>query len=366
MVQALGLALVLGGVAEAGSATPLERVLETSWRGYKRDYVKHSGRVVDPHNDHRSTSEGQAYGMLRAVWIDDERAFRRMQRWTLRALQGGDRGALPAWLWLDGGVADPQPASDADQLLAYALLLARERWGNPADLEHARALMEALWEQETAEIGGLRLMLPGPWALTQDPVALNPSYFLPFCWRAFARADPDRAWDRLIEDAYAALPTYAAPSGLPRDWVYVDAETGAVVPAPAWGKAHADHHGFEAFRTAFTLAVETVWHDDDRARALLGPYADLATRWRRDGSIPGVMGPTGAAIVDWGYPGFYGVLLAAWAVARPEDVQDLYDQEIVGLARRGGWGDRSDYFSQNWIWFGLASWSGLAQPPEGT
>ena len=365
MVEALGLALVFAGGAEAHSAPPPARVLRRAWRGYKRTYMGRDGRVVDPRNGGISTSEGQAYGMLRAVWIDDERAFRKLQSWTLEELQGGDPIALPAWKWHEGAVADPQPASDADQLMAYALLLAHERWGEEADKQQALGLMKALWELETAKVGLRRVVVPGPWALTEDPLPLNPSYFLPFCWRAFADVDPERPWMRLVGQAYDAFDAYAAPSGLPRDWVYVDPETGELRDPPESGKQDPDHHGFEAFRTAWTLAVEVAWYDEPRARALLAPYAELGRRWRSEGWIPGVIEPDGTAAVDWGYPGLYGALLSAWAVARPEDVGALYEQEIRKRKRRGGWGDREDYFSQNWIWFGLAAWTGLAQPPVG-
>ncbi len=366
MVETLGLALVFAGAVEAHSAPPRAGVLRRSWRGYKRTYVERDGRVVDPRNGGISTSEGQAYGMLRAVWIDDRRAFRKLQGWTLDELQGGDPVALPAWKWADGSVADPQPASDADQLMAYALLLAWERWGDDADKQQALGLMKAVWDHETVTVGLRRVVVPGPWALTEDPLPLNPSYFLPFCWRAFAEVDPSHPWMRLVGQAYDAFDDYAAPSGLPQDWVYVDPGTGEPVDTPEGGKTDPDHHGFEAFRTAWTLALEVAWYDEPRARALLVPYADLGRRWRSEGWIPGVIKPDGTAAVDWAYPGFYGALLSAWAVARPEDVDALYVQEIKTRKRLGGWADREDYFSQNWIWFGLAAWTGVAQPPVGT
>ena len=61
----------------------------------------------------------------------------------------------------------------------------------------------------------------------------------------------------------------------------------------------------------------------------------------------------------------YGSLLPAWdLMASPGDAMQLYEQEIASTRQPWGWGESDDYYSQNWVWFGVALWNGLARPPE--
>src|SRR5207245_563587 len=57
-------------------------VLRATWTGYKHDFIKSDGRVVDHRRNQVTTSEGQAYAMLRAAWLDDRTTFTGVWRWT--------------------------------------------------------------------------------------------------------------------------------------------------------------------------------------------------------------------------------------------------------------------------------------------
>lgn len=377
--SALGLMLGLSaGPRAAGAATdsarePVERrAVARAWRAYVRRFIQRDGRVVDWSDGGVTTSEGQAYALVRAAWAGDRRTFDRVLGWTRDNLQGGDPVALPAWRWgrRDGawGVIDPNPAADADVWMAYALLLAAERWGDPAHAEQARGLMGAIWDAEVAEVGPWTLLLPGPWAVGQDPVRLNPSYFLPFAFRAFAAADPAHDWMALVDGSYGLLAALMPYGRLPSDWVHLDPDTGLRAADPADAPADSPHHGWEAFRVAWTLAAEARWYDEPRAHTLLATYGLLTARYAADGRIGAVVDVQGAPRVAYGSAGFHGCLLAAWSVTHPADAARLFDREIAPLAGpdgRGGWGGRDDYYGQNWTWLGVAFRAGVARPPEG-
>ncbi len=346
----------------AQAALPAE--LRDTWTAYRRVYVSADGRVIDYRNGSISTSEGQAYALVRALWVGDRPTFDLVLGWTLRNLQAGELDRLPAWKWGQSpegawGVLDAQPASDADQLIIWALLGAADLWEDAGYRARARALFEPLWEQEVAEVGDRLVLLPGPWARGGDPVRINPSYLMPFVWRDFARADPGRPWTRLLDDGYRLLADCRSPSGLPVDWCYLDATTAKVVPAPE--AAHADF-GFEAFRVGWTLAAEVKWHRERRARALLGAFVNLLSRPARPVKVPGVIHPDGSAAVDWEYPGMEGALVPAWAIRRPAAARRMWEERIVPLRAEHGWGDPNDYYGQNWIWFGLALWQSKERP----
>lgn len=351
---------------------PDSGALRVAWRQYADGFVERDGRVVDPSPEGElsdvTTSEGQSYALLRAAWMGDRRTFRRVLRWTTENLQGGDPAALPAWKWGprgDGtyGVLDPQPASDADQLIAYALLIAHARWGREAWREQALGLLETIWEQEVEQVGPTLVMLPGPWAKDTDPARLNPSYFLPFALRAFAGVDPGRGWDRLLDDSYLVLEACTQDSGLPPDWCWLDRETGEVAPPPE-GMEDKLVFGFEAFRVAWNLAADAQWYGEPRARELLEGIDAMHLPWRSTGYIPGIINPDGSAAVDWYYVGMYGAVLPAWGLTRPEDASALYARNIVPERHETYWAKPDAYYTQNWVWFGLALWTSLALPPE--
>lgn len=346
--------------AQAG----LSAELRESWASYRAGYISPDGRVIDFRNGSITSSEGQAYALVRAGWVGDRATFDLVLRWTRDNLQGGDPAALPAWKWgqADDGawrVLDPEPASDADQLLAWALLGAARRWGNPAYEAQAKALLPHIWDDEVARVADAWVLLPGRWARGGDPVRVNPSYVMPFVWRDFARVDAAHPWLELLDDSYRLLARCRAPTGLASDWCYLDATTGRPVPAPE--PAHADF-GFEAFRVAWTLAAEIKWHREPRARALLGPYVNLLSRPPAPVRIPGTIRADGSAAVEWEYPGMIGALVPAWGLRRPAAAQRMWDQAIVPLRTDAGWGDPNDYYGQNWIWFGLVLWQSKERP----
>lgn len=358
---ALGLWASASGEAHASCAGTLRR----TWRSYVRHFIQDDGRVIDHKGGGISTSEGQTYALMRAVWADDQKTFDKALRWTRDNLQGGDPGALPAWRWgqrPDGGwgVLDAQPAADADQLLAWSLLLAARRWEAPAYAQQAKAVLDQLWAREVREVAGRLVLLPGPWAEGGDPLRLNPSYLLPFAWRSFAEVDPSHPWTRLIDDSYAILAEAGLEKGLAPDWLYLDPRTLARVPAP--DPAH-ELFGFEASRFAWTLAAEVAWSDEVRARRLLVPIAMLGRAFDERGALPAIFDAAGTAKAPYSHLSMSGSVLAAWTYARPEDADALADQ--IDDARQGpGWGERDDYYAQNWTWLGLALRCGQAAPPE--
>jgi hypothetical protein len=164
-----------------------------------------------------------------------------------------------------------------------------------------------------------------------------------------------------VDAHYILLESVMSEGDLPPDWFFLSRETGALIAPPPF-MPEAELFGFEAWRLAWTLAAEVAWYDDPRARALLLPIANLGTQWRVQGTLSSQMYADGSAASDSEYLGLYGALLPAWSVARPEDVDGLYSRHIKPARARHGWGEPDDYYSQNWVWLGLALWSGQAQP----
>jgi endoglucanase len=360
----VGLSLAAGVEA---APTPGPTLLQETWQVYLRTSVRRSGRVVDARGGGHTTSEGQAYALLRAVWADDPDAFDRIYTWTFRRLQRGTPARAPAWKYGRARVLprilDDASATDADLLMAWALQLAGERWERPDYLDRARALARTIWQDNVIVVGDRHVLLPGSWARDQPLVQLNPSYFVPFAMRDLRRLDPDLDWNRVIDDGYAVLADAAAEGQLLPDWLYLDPNTGMRVPSP---QPEHNRHGFEAMRIPWMLAAEIAWYDEPRARTLLVPYLQWQERWATAHWLPAVAQPDGTPVVDYGHPALTGALLPAWALTDPHAAADLYTTDIAPTLGPDGWGDPNDYYAQNWIWFGIALWIGEAVPSEKT
>ncbi len=353
--------LLLDLASAAGPPRP--SVLRDAWSDYKRHYVQADGRVIDPRGS-VTTSEGQAYGMTRAAFAGDRAGFALIHQWTVANLQFGDPTVLPAWRWgprPDGswGILDPSPASDADMWMAWALLHAERTFGVPGYATAADGLIDAIAREEVITLGDRTLVLPGPWARDGDPVEINPSYFLPFAAREFAKRRPS-PWQDVLDDGYALLSEWMADHRLPPDWAYVDRE-GKLVGAPPGRRPDPQRFGFEAMRIPWALAADALWHNDPRADQLLQPIGHLASRWRAEGRLAARMELNGLPVVDYASAALYGSLLPAWGRVAPDDAEALYRLEVAPGRTPPGWGPADDYFAQNWAWLGVALWSGLAQ-----
>src|ERR1700682_5808775 len=75
-------------------------ILQPAWLSYTRTFI-HGGRVVDPHRGNGTTSEGQSYALLRAVWMNDRTTFDAVWTWTRDHIwdQSSQRFG---WLWGSG------------------------------------------------------------------------------------------------------------------------------------------------------------------------------------------------------------------------------------------------------------------------
>ena len=169
----------------------LRTVLSSAWAGYKQVFIQPDGRVVDPTRGGVTTSEGQSYALLRAVWMGDRTTFNSVWSWTATHLQlGGD--APFASLWSDGRVVNGDSASNANSDIALALLYAAKRFGEAQLRRQAHVVLSAVWQDDVVSIDGINVLTGGNWATRQQqpgPV-INPSYFAPYAYRTFAAEDP--------------------------------------------------------------------------------------------------------------------------------------------------------------------------------
>jgi endo-1,4-beta-D-glucanase Y len=262
VIASAGLAVVVAGCgSSSGSPQEATRFLET--------YARPDGRVVRLDQGKDTVSEGQAYGMLLAEVTGNTGAFNRIWTWTQRHLQ------LSNYLFAfhanaAGQVISTEPASDADLLIAWALL----RYHGPDETARhrdGRQVADAVLAHEvvTGE-DGMPVLTAGPWA-TGQIATIDPSYWSLAAFQGLAKLTGNQTWLRL-ESGAVSLARALTRDGrqLPPDWAQL--RTGdAPVPEPSPnGSAPVAQYGLDAQRTVVWFAASC----NPQARA-------LAARWWR-------------------------------------------------------------------------------------
>lgn len=327
-------------------------VLRVTWSAYVSRFVQPDGRVVDPKAGGLTTSEGQAYAMLRAVWMEDRPVFDRTLAWAIEHLNRGARkDRLWAWKW-DRRVVDPAFATDADQDAALALLMAARSWGDEAYLERARGMLADLWEKGTRPAGRRRYLLGGDTLCKGGSCRLNPSYYAPYAYRYFARFDPAHDWRQLVDTSYVLLErnTQLTATGLPSDWLLLDSAKGIL----SLGGDRDARYSYDAFRTHWRIRLDGVLFGEERSRAYLArSLAWLAERYRQDRRLPAIVLADGRPGAEYEALEMVAAVMAALQEPAP-DVADAMGARVDAALSDGFWGDRDSYYLQNWAWFGTA------------
>jgi endoglucanase len=350
----------------ASAANLTTELFQRSWQVYRDRFIQGDGRVIDREAEDRSTSEGQAYALIRAVWIDDRDTFDRVLQWSETNLQrrtpdGNRADSLWAWKWgrqANGnwGLIDGNFASDGDIDAITALIWAAKRWNQPQYLDLARRKLNDLWNLSTVTgDAGSRYLLPGPKAAFQpqpDQAYLNPSYFAPYAFRLFAQVDSSRNWLSLVDSSYQVLEaaTPLSATGLPSDWVRLDLKTGKVEPATGNLQSR---YGFDAYRVWWRVALDAAWFQEPRANRYLQQLAPLQQQWQAQQRIPAQIDLQGKPQVQYESTAQYAMLYAAFRLTQPEIAAAIYQQKLLPVYRDGFWDNNSAYYVQNLSWLGL-------------
>lgn len=344
-------------------------LLSSSWEQYKKKFINQDGRVVDFSQNEITTSEGQSYAMLRAVWSDDKSTFDKTWQWTKDNLKRPNDN-LYGWRWgkLENGTYDFQPgggensASDADTDIALALILAGRRWNDWRYIADAQVLLDDIWKINTDTAAGKRYLIAGNWAKNNTDIVVNPSYFSPYAWRIFAEVDKKHDWTSLLDPAYELLQKSSQSpldksmaSGLPPDWISVSKATGDI---KAVGMDNlTTNYSYDAIRIPWRIAVDYVWNKEPRAKAYLeSSFSALSATYSQQGQLSASYSHDGKALTTFESPSMYATVIGYFIITDEKLAQRLYEEKIIKLYSndKNQFNEDLPYYEQNWLWFGAA------------
>lgn len=376
----------LDPAAVKGQVTPL---LNQLWQAYKARYIQADGRVRDPQRkDDPTTSEGQSYALLRAFWQDDRATFDAVLNWSVSNLQLPRGDSLFAYLWGKSPdnawkVLDQHAASDADQDIAFALLMASRKWNEPRYQSLSLAIMSDIWDKLVVVLNNRPYLTAGDWAAALPHPVLNPSYFSPYEYRMFAQVDPNKNhyWLAVVDTSYEVIKgcttarlDLSMPGKLPPDWCAIDKTSAELVSAVEQNKSFDTNFGYDAFRTVWRLALDYRWYGEKRAYDYLQSLTGLREEWRTKGTLAAVhdhAGQPAGNSEDLGV--LAGSVLPLLNLFEPAQADRLVSTKLLPRLESTNRGDDPDpahsdasqartYYAQNWVWFGLALYTDKLSP----
>jgi endo-1,4-beta-D-glucanase Y len=204
--------------------------------------------------------------MLIAVAMNDPTTFDEL--WKYSQLHLNANGLMNWYIDPTGTRALGEgAATDSDEDIAFALVLADRQWGGRGSLSDdyltlAKRQIDLVWKFEV-DHGAEDVLKPGDrWGGAQ---LTNPSYFAPAYYRTFARISGEQGWLRVVDSSYDIIEACLnAKSG--------NSENGLV---PAWCTAAGEpthnpqHFQFDSCRTPFRIAQDYCYYGEPRARAYL-------------------------------------------------------------------------------------------------
>ena len=364
--QCLSIALLCvalcGGVVSSAIATPSSRSSDTYirqlddlsalWSFYKQTYIQ-NGRVVSLDEQGITTSEGQGYAMLRAVWSNDRATFNTVWAWTKEHLQVRD-DKLFAWKW-KGTVLDRNSATDADTDIALALILAARRFDHPAFAQESLTIINSIWNQETVHIGSRAYVTAGNWARDEDYPTIHVAYLAPYAYEIFASVDSHHPWAHAIESSYAILHWLYDEEALPvpPELIYLNRHTGQLtVRHPVTGASSS--FSYDAFPIFWRVALDAAWFGRSEGPLRQKMLGFFQHEWKTRGMLVDRYSLKGLPLSsNEGLP-LYATIQALAFQEQHDLARLLSERKINPLKADALAGKRLPYYFLNWLWFGQA------------
>lgn len=336
-----------------------QTILQSTWNFYKSSFIQ-NGQVIDPAGD-ITTSEGQSYALIRAWSLNDKQTFDQVWQWTKNNIQLPNK--LFAWKYQNGQVIDPSPASDADQDIATALLLAYEKWNDPQYQTEARAVLAPLWELQVVTLNNKPYLIAGPWANYQNEIVLNPSYLSPAQYRHFAQYDQTYPWQQLIPTSYevlnacTTLPADNQPGVLPAEWCALNKQTYQYSQSP---NPNDDSYAFNAIRTPLRVALDYHLNQEPQAKQYLQSLSFLNNQLQSTGKLLTAYTRTGRPKENYESALAYAGNLGYFLIIHPDQVHTYTETHLTNKYLKPTptnpqyWEDSNNYYTQNIAWFATA------------
>jgi endo-1,4-beta-D-glucanase Y len=245
------------------------------WKFYKENFIQSNGLVNHRRleggpliGQNEAVSEGQGYGMILAVLMNDQATFNRIFEAANSQMWDAGRKSLYKWR-LPAGDQGAATVGDLDYALAlvYADELQKAKfWDayNKGGVTYGGRALESI-KSIRQNMTASDHLLPGDNWGGDGVNNLNPSYFATAWMKVFNAYQKEVDFTPVINNAYTVLaktPRYA--QGQAPDWCNPSGQQSS----QGGGK---EYRGMgmlsDAIRTPYRIAADALWFNDSRAKA---------------------------------------------------------------------------------------------------
>ncbi len=191
------------------------------WKSYKSTFLRTLPKgtiLVAPYYPivGQTPSEGMGHALIFAAQREDWGVFNALLKGLsyFKKANGVFRWKINSDGTVPTGDRKLNSASETEQNVAYALLLAHEKTGKISYQDEALKLLGSMWKEEIIAFQGRLILMPSDrtnnpyWPFTVDGqgnlqrLVWNPSYHSPKMYRKFAEYDKAHDWNKVINDWY--------------------------------------------------------------------------------------------------------------------------------------------------------------------
>jgi endo-1,4-beta-D-glucanase Y len=191
------------------------------WRSYKGTFLRNLPKgtiLVIPYYPIKgqTPSEGMGHALIFAAQRKDWDVFDALLKGLsyFKKANGLFRWRINCNGTIRPGEENLNSASETEQIIAYALLLAYEKTGNISYRTEALKLLGSMWKEEVITFQGKLIVMPSDrtnnpyWPLKVDGqgnqmLVWNSAYHSPKMFKKFAKYDTAHDWNKVIKDWYA-------------------------------------------------------------------------------------------------------------------------------------------------------------------
>jgi endoglucanase len=346
---------------------------QAAYDKWKADLVVSDGargflRVRRPNSSgaevNSTVSEGIGYGMLLSVYANDQTTFDKL--WQYEQQFPDSHGLMNWYISADGTQAlGTGAATDGDEDMAFALVMADLRWGGQGSLsksylDSAKTIIGLIWQYEVDQSRSF-VLTSGD---ASNGSVINISYFAPAYYRAFGLVTGKASdWNKVIDTSYTVIAsTLNAQNGNAQNGLVPAWSTPAGVPMTPPNTSMPLYHQLDSCRTPFRLGEDYCWNAEPRALTYLqkitGFYSGVGVANLVDGyDLNGTPhpqfvttgGPRAASFVG---PAGVGAMTTGTTYLKLRD--DAY-ASVATLTQLAG----STYYQESWTALSLQMMTGL-------
>ncbi len=345
-------AFILIFIAFKVDGNPTKNIcVERAYKIYLKNFMSADGRIIDYERGDITTSEGQSYIMLRSLIMSDRKTFDLSWEWTKNNLQRKDK--LFAWLWGENEfgeykILDENSASDADVDIAFALILAYEKWKNYDYLTHSIPIINSIWDKETKNVGEYLVLMPGVSQTEQQKIEVNPSYFSPYAFKVFQKYDDLHDWNLVVESSYYYLNKLAetTETGLAPDWFLIEDDKIVLE------NSKRSDFSYDAIRVFLRTYLDYEKTKDKRALEILKTSDFFVDKWTKSKTFYTNYRQNGKLRDKNIFIGARAIIVNAIMTYDENLAKEMYKADVEPfILNENYWDNKKDYYGKNLSWF---------------